>query len=406
MGPLGLAATEDISSKSPLLALPNELLLDVARYLTHFRDLNALLRTSRFFYTLLHALLYRRVITANATVREAIALEVLSEADQVATLAHLLDNGLSVNHEFRTGFSEGNGLLQTLCWDDDTERTISMARLLLERGADVEAKAATHSTTVLQSAVYNNKCGITALLLAHGADPNAAPINGYTPLHFAAWHGYGDIAVLLLAHGADVNAASTLDGATPLHVSVECGHSDTASLLLAHGAAFDVRNDMGETLLLVAVRSCKTKIIPMLLAHGADADARDNLGRTPLHVASTSFISFSQDEHTSAKLLLEHGADVNAVENGGRTPLHSFVGDHHFCDGELSMPKFLLENGADVNAISKDGRSPLQEALSSCSHSKHCTKQLVALLIAHGADTSVLSSADARRVSSLVQIVR
>jgi ankyrin repeat protein len=398
MGPLGLAATEDISSKSPLLALPNELLLDVARYLKHFRDLNALLRTSRFFYTLFHALLYRRVITANATVRDAIALEVLSEADQVATLAHLLDNGLSVNHKFRTGFDDGNDLVHTLCWNADTECTISLARLLLERGADVEAKDATNSGTALHLAVFNNSCGITALLLAHGADPNAAAMNGYTPLHFAASYGYGDIAELLLAHGADVNAATTLDGATPLLESVAGGHSDTASLLLAHGAAFDVRNDMGETPLLVALRSCKANVIPMLLAHGADADARDNLGRTPLHVASTSF---SRDQHTSAKLLLEHGADVNAVENGGRTPLHSFVG-HHFCDGELFMPKFLLENGADVNAISKDGRSPLQEALSSCSHSKHCTGQLVALLIAHGADTSVLSSKQFGRV----QIVR
>jgi hypothetical protein len=68
-------ATEDIRRKSPLLTLPNELLLEMAAHLERFRDLNCLLRTSRFF----HTILYRRAITAADTVRDDIVSWVPSE---------------------------------------------------------------------------------------------------------------------------------------------------------------------------------------------------------------------------------------------------------------------------------------------------------------------------------------
>jgi ankyrin repeat protein len=380
-----LAAAEDISRKSPLLALPNELLWEVAPHLTRFRDLNSLLRTSRFFHTLFHTLLYRRAITADDTIRDGIVAWVLSKY-RVASLAHLLDNGLSANHKFRNG----RDLLRALCSLSDKERSVSLARLLLERGAEFESKDDPTSRTVLHDAVLYNNREIAALLLAHGTDIHAVTPCGKTPLHHAANTDNCDIATLLLAHGADVNVADK-DGYTPIHCAVSRGGCDFIKLLLAHGAAVDARCLDGDTPLFLALRGCNSVVIPVLLAHGADVDARDDLGRTPLHLASASFVS---DDHQSAKLLLEYGADVNARDFGGRTPLHwvteTFIGS--FCDDdELFLAEILVENGADVNVISEDGRSPLQEALSG-STSEDYTDRLVALLIAHGADFSVLNS--------------
>jgi ankyrin repeat protein len=387
MGPL--AATENISSKSPLLTLPNELLLEVAAYLKRFRDLNALLRTSRFFHTLFRTLLYRRAITANDTVRDDIVSWVLSNY-RVASLTRLLDHGLSANHKF----TNRRDLLRTVCRRNKKACSVLLARLLLEQGADIEAKDARTSITVLHTAVRRGNLGIVALLLAHGADVNVADKNGWTALYSAAYYGHRDIATLLVAHGADVNIAKN-NGWTPLHHAAMDGYCDLVTLLLAHGADVDAHSKNGLTPLVVALRNRRIDIIPVLLAHGADACAHGDKGRTPLHVVSAYFRS---DDHELAKLLLDHGADVNASDFYGRSPLCLISGyTGSFWADKLSMAEFLLENGADVNATANDGRSPLQNAVYNSSLSKECRDRLVALLKAHGADTSALNRFSGRR---------
>jgi ankyrin repeat protein len=369
-------ASQDIGSKSPLLRLPDELFLEVALHLDRFEDLNSLLRTSHLFHTVFHTLLYRRFITAQDTVRDQIVRRVLSRCG-VASLRHLLDNGLSANYQF----CDGGNMLRTLCQYDNEERSVPFARLLLERGADVESKNTRNgSRTVLHLAALNDNCEIATLLLAHGAGVNATDVHDRTPLHDAAGEGHCDSAALLLAHGADVNAVSW-HGNTPLLEAAVACHSDIASVLLAHGAAVDARvASTGDTPLLVALRYHNKDVIPVLLAHGADADAWDPHGRTPLHVASTYFV---QADHTLAKMLVEHGANVNAIDSEGRTPLHlatSACADSSYED-PLFMPKFLLENGAAVDAISNRGCSPLEEV---SSHAKNYI-ELLELFLAYGA---------------------
>jgi hypothetical protein len=304
-----LEATDHISSKPSLLTLPNELLLEMPRYLEGFRDINSLFRTSRLFYTLFHTLIYRRAI-----VRDDIILWVLSNY-RIATLMHLLDNGLSPIHEFWMG---GN-LLGRLCELPDEERSVPLVRLLLERCADMGATDATNLfTRLLHTAVMRGRCGIVALLLAHGADVNGASRG--TPLNDAVFYGYLDIATLLVEHGADVNVVDTLLGFTPLLLATLHDYCDITALLLAHNAAVDARRRDGMTPLLQALKKGNKKVIPLLLAHGADVDARDNRGRTVFHWVAADFC---RREHTLAKLLLEYGADVNAIDFDGRTPLHS-----------------------------------------------------------------------------------
>jgi ankyrin repeat protein len=140
---------------------------------------------------------------------------VLSEY-RVASFKHLLDNGLSVNHKFECG----KILLHWLCVLKDNERLVPLARLLLERGADIEATDTMDWFTALQAAIYNNSLRIAALLLAHGADLDARNNSGRTPLHVASTLFIctdSDSAKLLLEYGADVNAID-FDERTPLHL--------------------------------------------------------------------------------------------------------------------------------------------------------------------------------------------
>jgi hypothetical protein len=89
-----VAATE---SDYPLLTLPNELISEVASRLESFEDLDSLVRTSRFFHTLLNTHLYRRAVAADDPIREDIVRWVLPQY-RLASLTLLLDNGLSAHH--------------------------------------------------------------------------------------------------------------------------------------------------------------------------------------------------------------------------------------------------------------------------------------------------------------------
>lgn len=94
-----------------------------------------------------------------------------------------------------------------------------MAKLLVEAGADVNARAKGGRSALYLATMFDHQ-GIVKLLLVHGADANIKDDNGVTPLHLAAWHGYGDVARLLMAHGANANARDK-NGATPLDWAAE-----------------------------------------------------------------------------------------------------------------------------------------------------------------------------------------
>ena len=81
---------------------------------------------------------------------------------------------------------------------------------------------------------------------------------------------------LLIARGADVNAA-TDDGVTPLHIA----RAEMIAPLVAHGAKLEARTNNGMTPLLVqATEQDGLRPMRALLDAGADVDARDDAGST------------------------------------------------------------------------------------------------------------------------------
>ena len=75
----------------------------------------------------------------------------------------------------------------------------------------------------------------TKVLLAAGANKNAAQKGGATPIYAAAQEGHAAIVAALLAAGAEFRRGTIGDGATPLFVAAQRGHEAVVSVLLRSG---------------------------------------------------------------------------------------------------------------------------------------------------------------------------
>ncbi len=91
-----------------------------------------------------------------------------------------------------------------------------------------------------------------------GANVNTSnAYNGYTPLHFAAYHGNTNIGKILLDNKALINPQDH-DGDTPLHFAVEEAHIPFIELLLAHGADQTIWNAEGRTPMKLLLKNMYT----------------------------------------------------------------------------------------------------------------------------------------------------
>ncbi len=183
-------------------------------------------------------------------------------------------------------------------------------------------------------------------------DPAAAtradPATGWTPLHAVCasrWHfldlarapGLAATARLLLDAGADLNARLGASGRTPLNCATA-----TASGGVGHEA-----------------------IMRLLLERGAVPEDDD------LYLTS-----FSDDDHRCLRLLLDHTPDVAATaEKALAAPVST---------KDTEGVRLLLEAGADPNRYADDEGQPTSAVYAAVR--ADCPAELIALLVAHGAD--------------------
>lgn len=107
---------------------------------------------------------------------------------------------------------------------------------------------------------------------------------GKTPLHYAVTYGATAMIDLLLASGADINAADNT-GLTPLHVAAMLDRTNQAQALIEKGADIEARDSFGDTPLHTAALFGHPRMVELLAKAGADLAALNNNKLTPLECA-------------------------------------------------------------------------------------------------------------------------
>ena len=263
----------------------------------------------------------------------------------------------------------------------------------LVRHSGVETRGSLGQTPLMVAVAFGSTEAVE-LLLAAGADPNAATSSGATALHWAR----GDAAKtrLLIEHGAAVNARSQI-GRTPLMVATaSTGGAEAVRLLLAKGAEVDAADNTGATPLSEAITADQTETAMLLLERGANVNSKDtgspgvaSLLGSPLGAAATN------GNVELVRLLVARGANVqhaspanNKVKNGPiafghATPLHLAA-----TSGSEAVARLLLDAGASVDAKDVRGVTPLTLAVVT----DRPRPALIRLLLERGADPLVPST--------------
>ena len=200
----------------------------------------------------------------------------------------------------------------------------------------------------------------------------------------AAWRGDTRAMRDLLARDPSLATTPGCTGGAPIHLAASMGHADIVRLMIDQGASVDASDRDGVTPLLSALVGRQNGVVAMLIAKGADVN-RGSKNTTPL------ILALEMDDADAVGQLIRRGANVNARSARGELPLRAVIVERRRGDTidealraqDQAKMRLLLDAGADVRATAKDGSTPLHLA------ARHDRDDLVALLIAHGADLNV-----------------
>jgi len=150
--------------------------------------------------------------------------------EYIKILNLLLDNGTDINS---VGIDKMT-ILHELAMA--TRQTGKMIKVAIKRGADIH-QGDRWNNTPLHIAAFGcryvkpkNTIMVMQILLEAGADINAKNINGQTTLHFAAMRGNKEACKFLVSQGADINAVNR-DGDTPLAFAFKRGFKHLGDIL-------------------------------------------------------------------------------------------------------------------------------------------------------------------------------
>jgi ankyrin repeat protein len=240
----------------------------------------------------------------------------------------------------------------------------TLARLLARIDPNGEDKW--HRRPLAMVAQYGD-ASLARQLLDRGADVDAGR-SYLTPITYAAARGKHEIVDLLRGAGAKVSVLT----------AVYLGDRRA----VAKGDF--IVDEEGTPLLLHAAQSLDAEIVSDLLGRGANTAVTDRFGETALHRVADRRRADGSRAARVATLLLERGAAVDAKNRDAVTPLHQAVRARN-----LAVVQVLLDHGASPNAADKRGSTPLHRACSSTGAGNTGgidPAPFVELLLARGAD--------------------
>ncbi|MBP9901478.1 MAG: ankyrin repeat domain-containing protein [Verrucomicrobia bacterium] len=271
---------------------------------------------------------------------------------------------------------------------------LGAAALLLDRGADVNARDPEGNTALLQ---IIGKWGYSILGLPSAGwfarrnqtSEKAAHLSARTEKADDGWsRSLVQATGFLLASGAD-GSATNQAGKSAMQLAMESPTSaflrertELLKLLGRSGADLDERDEYGDTALHRAAREYSDEHVTELIAGGTSLNATNRLGRTPLHASVEKLGGWGAEP---IEALLRAKPDVNAQDHAGLTPLHVLAMSESYYKREAT--RALLEAGADPKIRDRRGRTAMHLLLAG-KWPWDNAEQCIALLAAGGLDVA------------------
>lgn len=230
----------------------------------------------------------------------ATALSIAAQAGDPAKVEVLLDAGASM-HYSRNGY----GILLDATLGRDIfgdARLLALLRLLLDRGARLDAPETEYRETPLRVLSRCGRFDAVELLLRAGAD--AAQL-GWTALMRAIAIGTQAEMESALAAGDDLEARDFWCR-TPLLLAIATGDVEKVRRLLAHGACRDVVGRCDKPPLFYAIETRNDAMLRFLLDEGFPPEPCDEFGNDALSEAAAS------GNANAVRLLRDLGLDADA----------------------------------------------------------------------------------------------
>ncbi|CAD5221859.1 unnamed protein product [Bursaphelenchus xylophilus] len=175
---------------------------------------------------------------------------------------------------------------------------LDVARLLIERGAPVNAIGGVLSSTPLHWAARHGHHSIIALLIQNGADPEIKDGEGFMALHIASQFGSTPVVAYLVASGQSPNALDSTKMTPLMWAAFKVQGLNPLNVLLQLGADVNlVDSNFHDTALHWAVISGNTYAVKELLKTGVKVEALNRQNETALDIAR------QQGHHAIVQLL-------------------------------------------------------------------------------------------------------
>lgn len=230
--------------------------------------------------------------------------------NQPKILTLLVNKGVDVNSKDLWGYAP----LHYGAFMDDKENVQELAKILFERGANINQKIESPviQFAPLHLAALNGHADFVQLLIQNSADVNLQDNNGATPLWYAVYSPVEsrDIVRGLINAKADVNYLNDHDvakdpsysfGQPALVLAISLRKFDTADILLQNGANIEIVGQEGETPLLVAVENNDLDAVSLLVKHGANPSNKGKRDKGPIDLAMEKGYSKVLDALISAQ---------------------------------------------------------------------------------------------------------
>ncbi|XP_046562245.1 ankyrin repeat domain-containing protein 50-like [Haliotis rubra] len=278
----------------------------------------------------------------------------------------LVSTGANVSLVDRFGIN----ILHSACLGGDVE---VVKYVLSQNMVDINGRVRCGRTAVMLAAANGHR-DVVEMFVDQGATVSFVDEAGNNILHCACRKGDMEAVKYILSQKmVDINSYGPRKK-TPVMVAAEHGHKEVVKLLVTHGADLSLSVKGRDNILHIACNRGQFDVVKYLLSlSSVDINSRGYNKRTPLMAA------VEHGHKEVVELLVTHRADLSLSVKGRDNILHIACKSGQLFD----IVKYLLSlNSVDINSRGYKKRTPVMTA------GEWGTKQMVELLVKHGADLS------------------